>query len=146
MALQYKAVVKMMLERMTELDGKTGTYEVQEHEILDNIVDEVHKLAGIQARVELRKDEIDINTILTADVPCRMKDLDGDKDVDALTVDRNYAIQYIDEAKDGRWVVIIDDAAQEHHFPIDRLETWFSWTLMQWKYATREKVSNKDLE
>ena len=140
MALQYKALATKMFNRMSELDDEIGSYEVQEHQILSVIVDQVYELAKLQAHVEMRKDEIDINTILTADDPCNMNNGIGDP---TLTVDRNYAIQYFDEAKDGKWLVIIDDTGQEHHFPIAELEKWFSWTLLEWKHEDQKMIRNR---
>ena len=143
MALRYKAMATKMFARMTELDGEIGPYEVKEHEILNNIVDQVHELATLQAHIEMRKDEIDINTILTADDPCRMEDSKGRTARNALTVDRNYAIQYFQEIGSGKSLVVIDDSGDEHDFTIDELEKWFSWTLLEWKHKDQIRVNNR---
>lgn len=129
--IRYKAMHKKLGERLLSLGDEIGPYEVRESEILSDILDQFGELAQIQANIELRKDEIDELTLLTAVNECGLE-TNGDQ---CLTIGRAYCVQSIvADDEDGKCVVVVNDFGDEHQFIIQELEDYFDWTLLKPKY------------
>jgi len=70
----------------------------------------------------MEKSKLQIGTELVAINPCLMRSTSEE----ALIVDKEYKITYLDtDDEDNECIVIIDEQNEEHWFLVDELSKWF---------------------